>query len=167
MNESNHMYMVQRLIGSRVTELALLDSTDGRMFDICGRMSSEKLSEETHYSSYLVYRLSPEHGNINFSFRGVCRFVDNEGRDVAERRVQPSNLRVPVSRDDGWLEVEIGTFFNVGGNRGDVESCVCRVFLESGKLLIVREIEFRPEIIFGGMSDWGFSEEFLGVKANF
>ncbi|CAH9085082.1 unnamed protein product [Cuscuta epithymum] len=178
-NDSNRMYMAQELIRSRKTDVAVLNSMQDNMFDIFGRISSEKLSKETHYSSYLVFKLWPKHGYINHSFRGVSRFVDNEGRNVAQGRashlifheegdrVWPYNVGVPVSRDDGWLEVEIGTFFNIGGNRGDVESCVFSVTLPFGLFLVVGGIEFRPEIIFGGMIDWGFSEEFFEEKANF
>ncbi|CAH9129751.1 unnamed protein product [Cuscuta epithymum] len=78
--------MAQELIRSRETDVAVLNSMDNNMFDIFGRISSEKLSKETQYSSYLVFKLWSKHGYINHSFRGVSRFVDNEGRNVAQGR---------------------------------------------------------------------------------
>ncbi|CAH9080223.1 unnamed protein product [Cuscuta europaea] len=168
-NVTNRMYTEPELLCSRHSDVAVIKSHD-REYDIYGRMSSEKLSEETRYSSYLVFKLSApsaEHVYITLSFWGVCRFVDNEDKDVAEMRSRFYNFGFPVVRDDGWLEVEIGTFFNAGGNRGDVESCLFNVVTGYGRFLTVRGLEIRPEIIFGGMSDWGFSKEFLEVKADF
>ncbi|CAH9129748.1 unnamed protein product [Cuscuta epithymum] len=161
---SNGQIMVQELIFARSSDVAVLNLMAGRMFNILGRITPQKLSEETHYSSYLVYKLSPKRSYFNVSFTG-CRFVDNEGRVVRDR--MNSYVRIPVSREDGWFEVEIGTFFNAEGNRSDVESCVFNLCLQFGQSLIVRGIEFRPETIFGDMSDCGIFKEFLEEKLNF
>ncbi|CAH9129754.1 unnamed protein product [Cuscuta epithymum] len=141
-NYSDIPIMVQELKFSRSIDVAVLNSMDGSMFYIFGRISSEKLSEETHYSSYLVCKRSPKHSYLNTSFSVRCRFVDNEGRVVGVS--EGKEFRVPVCRDDGWLEVEIGTFFNAGGNHNNVESCVSSLSLRLGQSLIVRGIEFRP-----------------------
>ncbi|CAH9085076.1 unnamed protein product [Cuscuta epithymum] len=161
------MYMEQELICSRRRGVAVVKTMDGRKFDIFGRISSEKLSKETHYSTYLVHRLSPKHGHCDLSFKGVCRFVDNEGRDEAESRVWPYYVPSTVSRDDGWLETKIGSFFNVGGNLGDVEPCLFSVMLQCHRFLSVLGLEFRAGTTSGGMADWGFCEEFLEEKAKF
>nr|GMD74470.1 F-box protein PP2-B10-like [Ipomoea batatas] len=93
----------------------------------------------------------------------VSRFVENESREEAEERASLVSLDdredshfllgtlVPRNRPDEWLEVEIGSFFNVGrnpDNLGEVESIVFAMGDFSMYLnIIVQGIEFRPKPI--------------------
>ncbi|XP_019180198.1 PREDICTED: F-box protein At2g02240-like [Ipomoea nil] len=106
---------------SRFTEMASLHFNGGELelFGISGKMCRQMLSEETLYSCHLVYTMSPLSEDDVLPALVVSRlFVDDESREV----VQGRGFRVvgfghdPGRRSDGWLEVELGTFFNDGRN---------------------------------------------------
>nr|GMD74467.1 F-box protein PP2-B10-like [Ipomoea batatas] len=159
-NDPIHFITVHEGI-SRFAEIGVLHLSEN-LREICGRISCRMLSEEIQYASYLVYR-TVLFGYFTPPVKGVCRFVENESREEAEERASLISLdargdshfllgtNVPRNRPDGWLEVEIGSFFNVGrnpDNLGEVESIVFAMGDFSMYLnIIVQGIEFRPKPI--------------------
>lgn len=136
--------------------LNCLGSSHG--FDIRGRIKARMLSPNTTYAAYLVYKVG---GRGLFALRAVVRAVDNESDNDAENRcavvhvIRPSaryqsrqhliNATLPVMRDDGWSEIELGSFWNDPGHQGEVEA---RLMQPKGCLVdshfIIEVIEFRP-----------------------
>ncbi|XP_019180196.1 PREDICTED: F-box protein At2g02240-like [Ipomoea nil] len=109
-------------IVSRFTETASLHINGGgelELYGISGKVCRQMLSEETLYSCHLVYTMSPlSEIDVLRALVESRLFVDDESREVVRERV----FRVvcfgkdPWRRSDGWLEVDLGTFFNVGRN---------------------------------------------------
>ncbi|XP_019180197.1 PREDICTED: F-box protein At2g02240-like [Ipomoea nil] len=104
---------------SRFTEMASLHFNGGELelYGISGKVCRQMLSEETLYSCHLV--MSPLSEDDVLPAVVVSRlFIDDESREVVRERVFPvvgfGNDR--GRRSDGWSEVELGTFFNVGRN---------------------------------------------------
>ncbi|XP_077229053.1 F-box protein PP2-B10-like [Tasmannia lanceolata] len=58
----------------------------------------------------------------------------------------PRVIRVPRDRNDGWMEIELGEFFNDDGDQGEVEMSLMEVKSGNEKAgLIVQGIELRPK----------------------
>ncbi|RWR96599.1 putative F-box protein PP2-B12 [Cinnamomum micranthum f. kanehirae] len=52
--------------------------------------------------------------------------------------------QVPQARSDGWMEIEMGEFFNDEGEEGDIEMSLMEVKGGQKSGLIVEGIEMRP-----------------------
>ncbi|XP_031097134.1 putative F-box protein PP2-B12, partial [Ipomoea triloba] len=122
-NDPIHFITVHEEI-SRFAEIGVLHLSENRR-DICGRISCRMLSEEIQYTSYLVYK--PVLFDSHFLL----------------------GTNVPRNRPDGWLEVEIESFFNVErnpNNLGEVESILFAMGdFSMYSNIIVQGIEFRPK----------------------
>ncbi|XP_038977404.1 F-box protein PP2-B11-like [Phoenix dactylifera] len=142
------------LLGIRFAEVAVLLAVC--WFDIGGRIDCQLLSLRTTYAAYLVFKFAsrsfglgppPQLASVKLgayaSEINVCLQDDgdgNDGDDLEERR----RRRL---RDDGWMEIELGEFYNDEGNGGDVEMGLMQVralHWKSG--LIVQGLEVRPKI---------------------
>ncbi|KAJ4722953.1 F-box protein [Melia azedarach] len=117
-------------------------------FDVKGRIETNMLSSKTTYAAYLVFKLAEySHG---FERRPVELGVYIEGRDNQERQrplLDPlENVQsLAQDRGDGWVEIEMGEFFNENGNDGTL---VCSVFEINGHSkhgIIIQGIELRPK----------------------
>ena len=76
-------------------------------------------------------------------FRRMVNFVSSEESVSA---LSSAETRLPTSRADGWMEVEMGEFFNENGEDGEVDLCLMEVkggHWKSG--LTVLGIEVRPK----------------------
>ncbi|KAK6161782.1 hypothetical protein DH2020_005163 [Rehmannia glutinosa] len=88
------------------------------------------------------------------------KFVNDEADSDAVKRagilhLQRSNARqgsqqqtgqLPVRRNDGWMEIEMGNFYNDKGDDGEAEARLIEIKRLGGKSgLIVQGIEFRPQ----------------------
>ena len=120
--------------------------------EINTKVETSILSRETTYGAYFVYKLV---GRVcGFNERTVQLRVCCEGQEEHEnvrmvyfdpsRNVPP----LPRARGDGWMEVEMGEFFNEQGEDGSVwcqlkEEDGCRYKNKSG--IIVEGIELRPK----------------------
>ncbi|XP_065637184.1 F-box protein PP2-B10 isoform X1 [Quercus suber] len=144
---------------SRFPEVAELHSV--WWFDISGKMSTSILSPKTHYAAYLVYKLrSRAHGFDGPPFKAS---VGTIGGEVYEQTVrlglfvmQPNqqdriipppqqHTSRPKQREDGWLEIELGQFFNEGGEDDELQIKLMEVEAGTHKTgLIVEGIEIRP-----------------------
>ncbi|KAL2469513.1 F-box protein PP2-B10 [Abeliophyllum distichum] len=118
--------------------------------DIRGRIETRMLSPKTRYAAYLVFKL----GNFRDfeSAQGIIKYVKYDEDDEAEERaatlhlqpVKSKNGKIAVRRSDGWMEVQLGMFYNDLGEDGPVEARMLgmKTYITSG--FIVEGIEFRP-----------------------
>ncbi|TXG68562.1 hypothetical protein EZV62_003497 [Acer yangbiense] len=121
-------------------------------FDVKGRLETKFLSSKTNYVAYLVFKFANHrHG---FEDRPIELSFYLEGRECETRRnkkvvldPQRNSLPQPYQlRGDGWMEIEMGEFFNEHGADGVV---VCSLFdfdrFSPKGGLIVEGIQLRPK----------------------
>ncbi|XP_009619612.1 putative F-box protein PP2-B12 [Nicotiana tomentosiformis] len=138
---------------SRFPEVAFLNTVD--LLDIRGKIGTRALSLGTKYAAYLVFKISERYHGLE-STNAMVRFVNQESEDEAEKRATtvilaaraPRHLKgkLPEKRTDGWLEVEIGNFYNgEGDDNGDVEAWLLDSRPFHAKCgLIIEGLEFCP-----------------------
>ncbi|GAY36077.1 hypothetical protein CUMW_279090 [Citrus unshiu] len=111
------------------------------------RIETKILSIRTNYAAYLVFKFIDT--RYGFETRPVDFGVYFDGSDNGERRKvvldPPANMpKLSQDRGNGWMEIEMGEFFNETGEDGTV---VCSVFgfddAKSG--IIIQGIELRPK----------------------
>ncbi|KAK4482539.1 hypothetical protein RD792_009711 [Penstemon davidsonii] len=143
---------------SRFSEVAQLKMVC--WLDIRGKIKTDMLSQKTNYKAYLIFKFATAIYGLE-SMYSVVRLVNHEADSEAEERAtlvhphrghpmyrhpmprQPG--RLPVRRDDGWMEIEMGDFYNELGDDGEVEARLMEIWRLHGKAgLIVEGIEFRP-----------------------
>ena len=124
-------------------------------------MSTSILSPKTRYAAYHVYKLwSEARGFDGPPFKASVGTVGGEvykqtvhlGLFVMEpnqqdRIILPLQQRTshPKQRIDGWLEIELGQFFNGGGEDDELQIKLREVEALNGKTgLVVEGIEIRP-----------------------
>ena len=124
-------------------------------------MSTSILSPKTRYAAYLVYKLRRgAHGFEGPPFKASVGTVGGEvykqtvhlGLFVMEpnqqdRIILPLQQRTshPKQRIDGWLEIELGQFFNGGGEDDELQIKLMEVEVLNEKTgLVVEGIEIRP-----------------------
>ncbi|PSR98453.1 F-box protein [Actinidia chinensis var. chinensis] len=149
---------------SRFSEVATLRAVC--WLDIRGKLETRFLSPKTTYIAYLVFKVAGnENGLANLPAKAWVRVVGERAGDDdwdedettssvylkfrQRRRVSRAaqNGVLPQGREDGWMEVELGEFFNDGGENGEVRMRLMetkRLNLKSG--LIVEGIELRPKV---------------------
>ncbi|KAL7583984.1 hypothetical protein Lser_V15G46323 [Lactuca serriola] len=155
---------------SRFSEVVELRMTS--WLEIEGKINTRNLSPDTYYRAYLItevahYRAfgldvlpcevsvevgeSHSQGKINFShnkcikpcFERTCR--PNEVKEGLRSKLGEYISRFCLERKDGWLEIELGEFYNDGSYEKEVKMNlreVNGVHLKGG--LIVEGIEIRP-----------------------
>ncbi|KAK0580259.1 hypothetical protein LWI29_000049 [Acer saccharum] len=117
-------------------------------FEICGKVNTSLLSPMTTYVAYLVF------GEINVCnvdddpievVVGFARSSNGQSRTIyfhREHQDRDDDGFYPKKREDGWVESELGEFFN-GGNE---ESELLMTLKTKGKsCLIILGIEIRPK----------------------
>ncbi|GLT87668.1 hypothetical protein SLE2022_057360 [Rubroshorea leprosula] len=134
---------------SRFPEVAEL--LDVCWFEITGRIDSCNLSPMTRYHAFLVFKLVAyakgfENKPIDASFRlgGIqvskqIAYVDVDGGRGAQNGEQ-----YPKERGDGWVEVELGEFFNGGGELEELEIHILSYDRYAVGGLFVQGIDIRP-----------------------
>ncbi|KAK6138887.1 hypothetical protein DH2020_027368 [Rehmannia glutinosa] len=134
---------------SRFAEVAKLLSVC--WLEIRGILQTKLLSPNTNYAAYLVFKISKNHYGLQCSSKASVKVVKESIADQSEGetrtvyivppRPQRANLRfrsprrppsrnvesdrVPLSRTDGWLEIELGEFFIAEGDEYDVQIQLC------------------------------------------
>jgi hypothetical protein len=121
-------------------------------FHMGGRFETKILSPNTKYGAYFVYTLVEDHfSGLDYPVKVSIEFEnENEGNVTNEAYLLPDtpeglNAQVPRWREDMWLEVEIGEFFN-----GQVDRVVKMQLRETEVLnwksgLVFHGIELRPK----------------------
>ncbi|XP_050254508.1 F-box protein PP2-B10-like [Quercus robur] len=144
---------------SRFPEVAELHSVC--WFDINGKMSVSMLSPKTNYAAYLVYKLTEEAygfddppptasigtsgaGEVYEQIVSLDLPIVEPGQEDQVVLPQQQHTSRPKLRNDGWLEIELGQFFNEGGE-DELQFGLKEVRDLWGKSgLIVEGIEVRP-----------------------
>ncbi|KAK4482535.1 hypothetical protein RD792_009694 [Penstemon davidsonii] len=144
---------------SRFSEVAELKRLT--WLEIHGIMQAQMLPPNTNYTAYLVFKLTKHHYGLDCSSKAIINF--EESRDeIGEGETsnvyivpQGSSRREPIrhvdgrvsqNRFDGWMEIELGSFF-VDGEEGYFHYIHMRLLSMYGwkKGLIVEGIEVRPK----------------------
>nr|AAO11661.1 hypothetical protein [Arabidopsis thaliana] len=130
-----------------------------RWFEIRCRTNTRFLSPRTRYSVYIVFlKADICYGFAYVAMEAVVRMVGHELSESCRRYVcfheamewqflTRKNLVNPERREDGWMEIEIGEFFNEGAfrNNDEIEMSVSETTQRNSKRgLIIRGIEIRP-----------------------
>jgi hypothetical protein len=162
-----------QLIFRRFSQVAELRTTD--WLEIRGKMKTKILSANTTYGAYLVmkiydraYGLDPIPSEISVAVgdqisRGTA-YLRSRGdgkkqqmeslfyrnrRETLRNRVkeeEEGDGRVPSERGDGWMEIELGEFFN--GEASDQEVKMSLMEIKGYQLkggLVIEGIEVRPK----------------------
>ncbi|KAJ8564657.1 hypothetical protein K7X08_001117 [Anisodus acutangulus] len=149
---------------SRFPEVAILKSA--RWLDIRGKIQLKMLSPKTNYAAYLVFKLMNNTYGIK-TLNAVVRLMNQESENEAAKRatsvyipstsrffpkdkVRSLNEKCANMRVDGWIEVQLGKFYNKGGDGDDDDGEIEARSMEIERLhdksgLIVQGIEFRPQ----------------------
>jgi len=121
-------------------------------FDISGKISTVSLSSETHYAVFLVFKMmnaSGFHYHPTVISVGVCGGSSNSKYVCLDLNVKDNCLRelqCPRVRSDGWLEIEMGEFFNSGLKEEQLQIKVMETTSHIQKCGFVLEgIELRPK----------------------
>ncbi|KAF8038852.1 hypothetical protein BT93_B1414 [Corymbia citriodora subsp. variegata] len=156
------MYWTWKFVpDSRFQEVAELRTTD--WLEIEGQLTTAMLSPNTLYGAYLIMKIShraygldvmPSQASIElqnqvvFTSTAILQQGHRESRNRRRLGVE-GEAKVPVEREDGWMEVELGEFFN-GGGSGENDEVVKVSFkevkgyqLKGG--LVIQGIEVRPK----------------------
>ncbi|KAL1192068.1 F-box protein PP2-B10 [Cardamine amara subsp. amara] len=115
-------------------------------FDIRGKTNTRFLSPGTHYSAYIVFKkLDNFTGFKNVAMEAEIELLGEEPsrRSIYFDETVNGNLVKPEERQDGWMEAELGKFFNEGLHSDEINM---RVFESSSHKhgLIILGIEIRP-----------------------
>ncbi|XAR62773.1 hypothetical protein NMG60_11017644, partial [Bertholletia excelsa] len=129
------------------------DHIDG----IEGKMETHMLSPNTFYAAYFVFKLLGDKSEY-YPVSATVKFIKGRHADVYDINrayiTSESSIYTPMKqygqlareRKDGWMEIEMGGFFNGEGADGEVEMLLkgSRA-LRSSSTLIVQGIELRPK----------------------
>ncbi|KAL5565970.1 hypothetical protein UlMin_029134 [Ulmus minor] len=146
------MYWIWKHISqSRLGEVAELRT--GSWIEIYGKIKTPMLSKNTIYVAYLKMRISNRAYGLNTTPFEVSVEV---GKQVSHRTVclcghdkeKQQTVRMKILREieDGWMEVELGEFFN-GENDEEVKMSFTETkdyHLKAG--LVIKGIELRPKL---------------------
>ncbi|KAI9181258.1 hypothetical protein LWI28_013048 [Acer negundo] len=121
---------------------------DSTPFEIVGKITTSLLSEMTTYVAYLVFAessiLNVDDGPVEVAveFAGSS---NGQSRTIYFRRrhqIEEDDGFYPKKRGDGWVESELGEFFN----RGDIDGeLLMTIKTEMMQNLIVQGMEIRPK----------------------
>ncbi|KAK1380603.1 Phloem protein [Heracleum sosnowskyi] len=123
-------------------------------FGIRGKISTSMLSPDTTYTAYLVHKWDYGFGcnffaedRPAFEVSVGCSEDESVNRVVyLDRKIGETCHAYVVERIDGWLEVELGEYFNKGGENKDLEMSVVDVTDGLGKTgFNTQRIEIRPK----------------------
>ncbi|RWW15592.1 hypothetical protein GW17_00020560 [Ensete ventricosum] len=127
-------------------------------FDIYGSIDSRLLSRKTAYVAYIVFKLVPDaygldsphqKGSVILGSYESANYVslqpeeeeEESDEEAAEEGTEGRRMR---SREDGWLEVELGEFYIDEGDEGDVEM----------RLRETEELQWKHGLILQGFEEW-------------
>lgn len=122
-------------------------------FDLGGEIATTSLSPRATYGAFLVFKLSDHAAGFRSPAQEASVHVGAQAAEtlVALQRprretVGAEEVRTPRSREDGWMEIEMGRFLN-DHEDGSVHVRFHQVRVMNHKRgLIVQGIEFRPVI---------------------
>ncbi|KAF8117022.1 hypothetical protein N665_0012s0037 [Sinapis alba] len=126
-------------------------------FEIRGKMNTRLLSLGTRYSAYIVFKtvnkcpgLADLPVEVGVGLVGqeipkqLIYFDGYMDKDAKKERGEMRDVMKPKKREDGWMEAELGVFFNEEGC-DEIELSVIEIRSPYWKCgLIIQGIEFRP-----------------------
>ncbi|CAL9165438.1 unnamed protein product [Musa hybrid cultivar] len=141
---------------SRFGEVAELVSVC--WLEITGSINSGLLSKKTWYTAYMVFKLAsgayglnapPQKVSVSLGTYSSDRVItlqqDDDGDDDEQEEEEEQGKR--KLRDDGWMEIDLGDFYNDEGDKGEVwihlSECEALHFKHG---LLIEGLEFRPKI---------------------
>ncbi|CAJ1976314.1 unnamed protein product [Sphenostylis stenocarpa] len=137
---------------SRFPEVAELKNVC--WLEIRGALNTLTLSPNTQYAAYIVFKTINARGLANRPVELAVDFLGDHGstkivcldpRVQSSRNNRVAGLQRPNVRSDGWLEIEMGEFFNTT-LEDEVEMSVMEVRGGNWKSgLVVEGIELRPK----------------------
>jgi len=120
-------------------------------FDISGKISTLALSSDTHYAAFLVFKMVNASGFhyhptvTSFAISGGSTNTKYVCLDLNVKDNCLRELQCPKVRSDGWLEIEMGEFFNSGLKEEQVQIKVMETTSHIQKCgFILEGIELRP-----------------------
>ena len=125
---------------------------------VIANVETRILSSETTYAAYLVFKLSKRSRTFDSKPVELHVHVAGQNGEVLNAFLDPASAVPPLprGRGDGWMEIEMGEFFNEQGEDGLVW-CNLREFSCSTSWcgLIVEGVEFRqPEYRISKYNAW-------------
>ncbi|EOA25983.1 hypothetical protein CARUB_v10019372mg [Capsella rubella] len=123
-------------------------------FEVRGRISTRYLSPSTRYSVYIVFKtkngcpgledVPVEVGVGLVGQESSQRFIYFVGPSDRKKEKEMRDVMKPEKREDGWMEAELGEFFNKA-SCDEVDLSVVEIKSPHWKRgLIIQGIEFRP-----------------------
>ncbi|KAJ0511328.1 putative phloem protein [Helianthus annuus] len=124
--------------------LEVVELLSVQVFRIKYKIETQKLSADTQYACYLIFKLSQECHGLQCPVK-VQNVLLRKNREPYPRSVNlHASGRVPEQREDGLMEVIVWEFNS--GNKDHVPmSLKLRCYEENMSGLIVYGIEFRPK----------------------
>ncbi|VYS51810.1 unnamed protein product [Arabidopsis thaliana] len=123
-------------------------------FEVRGGMNTKELSPGTRYSAYIVFKT--KNGCPNLGDVPAEATVGLVGQESSQRHIyfvgptdqrrdrETRDVTRPTKRKDGWMEAELGQFFNESGC-DVVDTSILEIKNPNWKRgLIIQGIEFRP-----------------------
>ncbi|XP_065023408.1 F-box protein PP2-B11-like [Musa acuminata AAA Group] len=126
--------------------------------EMTGSIDSGLLSKKTWYTAYMVFKLAsgayglnspPQKVSVSLGTYSSDSFItlqqdDDDDDDDQEEEDEKGKRNL---RDDGWMEIELGDFYNDEGDKGEV-SIHLRQYeaLHFKHGLLIDGLEFRPKI---------------------
>ncbi|URE25155.1 F-box protein [Musa troglodytarum] len=123
--------------------------------DIAGSINSGLLSKKTWYTAYIVFKLAsgayglnapPQKVSVSLGTYSSDRFITLQQDDDDEEEEEDEKGKRKL-RDDGWMEIELGDFYNDEGDKGEasirLSQCEALHFKHG---LLIEGLEFRPKI---------------------
>ncbi|XP_027367511.1 F-box protein PP2-B15-like [Abrus precatorius] len=134
---------------SRFTEVAELRTLN--WLEIKGKIGSGILTPNTSYGVYLIMKISHREYGLDCAAWELSVAVGNKaesGRAYLWQKEEKKNekdegIGIASKRDDGWMEIEVGEFFN-GEAEEEVKMSVMEVSYHLKAGLIVEGFEVRP-----------------------
>jgi hypothetical protein len=146
-------------------------------FEIRGKINKLALSKNTRYAAYLVFKMSCSVGFKNtpvelsvgvegclqntkkaylhpdVEYKMYCRELRRGHNNVRSFHNRLVGLSFPSGRSDGWLEIEMGEFFNSGLENEEIHMSVMEINCGNIKRRFFLEgIEVRPKLNCGNIN---------------
>ncbi|CAI9780490.1 unnamed protein product [Fraxinus pennsylvanica] len=144
------------LTESRFAEVAELLSVC--WLEITGIMQTRMLSLTTNYAAYLVFKIHRNSFGLDEPSKASVKLVQQSGENnivylkrptrekLRQLGVRNIDSRLAKERRDGWMEIELGEYFNDNGDGGDIQMQLRETEkLEWKSGLIIEGIELRPK----------------------
>ncbi|KAE8660208.1 F-box protein PP2-B15-like [Hibiscus syriacus] len=126
------------------SEVAELITTS--WLEINGKITTKMLSPNTSYGAYLILKTTERSYGLDVIPCETSIEIGSQTKEIMKARVVKGDDRVMSKREDGWMEIELGEFFNGGMSDEEVKMSLMEIKghqLKGG--VIIEGIEIRPK----------------------